>query len=144
MFIVLLASIVNASNHTKCVSLNNQKCEIQPILINLHPNQYGQEFHYCPFTVKSDRCAGSCNTLKDLSNKLSVPNKTEDLNLNVFNLIYRNISCECKCKLDRKKNVIQINGGITINVNVSVKNIVYVKKIIFGILLHVIVKMKNI
>ena len=90
MFIVLLASIVSASNHTKCVSLNNQKCEIQPILINLHPNQYGQEFHYCPFTVKSDRCAGSCNTLKDLSNKLSIPNKTEDLNLNVFNLIYRN------------------------------------------------------
>ena len=28
MFIVLLASIVNASNHKKCVSLSNQKCEI--------------------------------------------------------------------------------------------------------------------
>ena len=28
MFIALLASIVNASKHTKCVSLNNQKCEI--------------------------------------------------------------------------------------------------------------------
>ena len=34
MFIVLLTSyintsgIVNASNHTKCVSANNQKCEI--------------------------------------------------------------------------------------------------------------------
>ena len=40
MFIVLLASIVNASNHTKCVSLRNQKCEIQPTLINLHLNEY--------------------------------------------------------------------------------------------------------
>ena len=41
-------------------------------------------------------------------------------------------------------NVIQINGGITVNVDVSVKNIMYVKKIIFGILLHVVVKMENI
>ena len=39
MFIVLLARIVNASNHIKCVSLSNQKCEIQPTLINLHPNE---------------------------------------------------------------------------------------------------------
>ena len=27
-----------------------------------------------------------------------------------------------------EENVIQINGGITININVSVKNIIYVKK----------------
>ena len=43
-----------------------------------------------------------------------------------------------------KKNLIQINGGITRNVDVSVKNIVYMKKIIFGILLHVVAKMDNI
>ena len=43
-----------------------------------------------------------------------------------------------------EKNVIQINGGITINVDVSVKNIIYVKKIIFGLLLRVVAKMKNI
>ena len=41
-----------------------------------------------------------------------------------------------------EENVIQINGGITINVNVSVKNVMYVRKIIFGILLHVVVKME--
>ena len=38
MFIVLLSSIVNASNHTKFVLLSNQKCEIQLTLIDLHPN----------------------------------------------------------------------------------------------------------
>ena len=43
-----------------------------------------------------------------------------------------------------KKDVIQINDGIVVNVDVSVKNVMYVKKILFGILLHVIVKMKNI
>ena len=43
-----------------------------------------------------------------------------------------------------KENVIQINGGIMINVNVSVKHVMYVKNIIFGIILHVVVKMENI
>ena len=41
-------------------------------------------------------------------------------------------------------NVIQINGGIMINVDVSVKSVMYVKNIMFGILLHVIVKIENI
>ena len=76
LFTVLLSSIVNASNRTKCVSLNNQKCMIQPTLINLHPNKYSQEFHYYPFSVKLDRCVGSCNTLNDLCNKVCVPIKT--------------------------------------------------------------------
>ena len=34
-----------------------------------------------------NRCVGSCNTLNDLSNKVCVPNKTEDLDLSVFNMI---------------------------------------------------------
>ena len=38
----------------------------------------------------------------------------------------------------------QIIDGIMINVDVSVKNVVHVKNIMFGILLHVIVKMENI
>ena len=52
MFIVLLSNIVNGSNDTKCVSLINQKCMTQPTRINLHPNEYSQEFHYYPFAVK--------------------------------------------------------------------------------------------
>ena len=59
MLFVVLSSISNASNHTNYVSLSNQKWEIQPALINLHPNEYSQEFHYYPFAVKLDRCAGS-------------------------------------------------------------------------------------
>ena len=42
------------------------------------------------------------------------------------------------------ESVIRINNVIMINVDVSVKNIVYVKKIIFGILLYVVTKMANI
>ena len=43
-----------------------------------------------------------------------------------------------------EENVIQINDRITINAHVSVKNVLYVRKIMFGILLHVVVKMGNI
>ena len=68
MFIVLLTSIVNTSNHTKSVSLSNQKSKMQPTLIELNPNKCSQEFHYYPFPVKGDRCAGSCNTINGLSN----------------------------------------------------------------------------
>ena len=40
-----------------------------------------------------------------------------------------------------EENVIQINGGI--KTNVSVKSIMYLKNVMFGILLHVVAKMKN-
>ena len=112
MFMGLLISIVNASNHTKCLSVSNQKYMIQPTLIGLHPNEYSQEFHFYPFAVKLDRCIGSCNTLNDLSNKVCVPNKIEDLNLSVFNMITginesktltKHILCRCKCEFERKK-----------------------------------------
>ena len=65
-FIGLLIGLVNGTNHTKYVSLSNQKC--MTTLINLHPNEYSKELHYYPFAVKLDRCVGSCNTLNDLSN----------------------------------------------------------------------------
>ena len=43
-----------------------------------------------------------------------------------------------------EENVIQMECGIMINVDASVKNIIYVKKIIFGILPQVVAKMVNI
>ena len=122
MFIVAIFGIVNASNHAKYVLLGNQKCKIQS--------------YYYPFAVKLDRFVGSCNTLNDLSNKLCIPNNSEDLNRSGFNMITginesktltKHILSECKCEFG-KKNIIQINGGITMNVNVSVQSIVYVKK----------------
>ena len=94
------------------MSLNNQQCMAQPTHINLHPNEYIQGLWYYPFAVNLDRCFGSCNTLCDLSNRICVTNKTEDLNLSVFNMVAginesetltKHISCKCKCKLDGRK-----------------------------------------
>ena len=50
--------------------------------------------------------------VNELSNEVCIPNKTEDLNLSVFNIITRineskalakHISCECKCRFDGRK-----------------------------------------
>ena len=112
MFIVLLTSIFDTSNHTKCICLSNQKCEIQPTLINLHPNEYSQKLHYYPFPIKLDKCVRSCNTHSDLSNKVFVPNKRENLNIHGFNMITgkgeskllaKVCTCKCTCKFDRGK-----------------------------------------
>ena len=102
--------------------------------------------------VKFDRCVGKCNTFNDLSNKLCVPNKTDHLNIHVFNMItgineskiltkHNHVNLNVNSK---EENVIQIKSGIIINVDVSIKNIIHVKENIFGILLHVVAKMVNI
>ena len=75
----------------------------------------------------------------------------QDLNLSVFTLITgmnesktltKHIHVNVNVDLT-EENISQSNGGIMINVYVNVKNM-YVKEIMFGILLHVIVKMENI
>ena len=48
---------------------HNQQYMIQPILNNLHSNEYSQGLRYYPFAVNLDWCVGSCNTLNDLSNR---------------------------------------------------------------------------
>ena len=53
----------------------------QRTLINLHPNEYSQGLRYYQFAVNLDRCMGSCNIVNDTSNRVCVPDKTEDLNL---------------------------------------------------------------
>ena len=64
-----------------------QKCNIQSISINLHPNEYVQVLHNYPFTVNLERYVGMCNILNDSSNKVCILNKTENLNLSMFNVV---------------------------------------------------------
>ena len=63
--------------------------------------------------IKLDSCVESCNTLNDLSNKVCIPNKTDDLNLSIFKIITginqskaltKYLLCECKCRFDEKKS----------------------------------------
>ena len=60
----------------------------------------------------------------------------ENINISKYHANVNVISIE--------KNLIQINGRITRNVDVSVKNIANVKKVIFGILVLLFLKIENI
>ena len=77
--------------------------------------------------VNLDRYVKSCNTLNHLSNNYAEDktNKTEDLNLSISKIIAeinesktltKRISCNANFM---EENVIQINGAITINVDLS-------------------------
>ena len=133
-------------------ALNNPKRKIKSTLTNSHPNEYSQKFHCYPSAVKLFRCVGSCNTINELSNKVCTPNKTEDLNLSMFSMITgKNVSkcltktCHTNVNVNlMEEKVIQSKSGLTKNFNASVKTMTYVKKITFGILLHVVKKMENI
>ena len=69
----MLTSIVDVSNHTRCISLNNQQCKTQPILIILLPKEYIQGLCYNPFGLNWEISRVSCNPLNDLSNRVCVP-----------------------------------------------------------------------
>ena len=108
-FIIILASIVNVSNHTKCVSLSNQPCLARS---PIHTDEYYVGLHYFPFMVNSDGRNGNCNSLNSPFDRICVPIKTEDVNVCVFNMITRkcksnqkwnNDKCQCQCKYQKKR-----------------------------------------
>ena len=94
------------------VLLSNKKSTIEPTIINSQPNECTQGLCYHPPAFNLDECVGSCSTLNDLSKKACIPNKTEGLNLSVYNIttgtneskiLTKDVSCECKCKFDGRK-----------------------------------------
>ena len=60
----------NLSNVTslECISMNNQECKITEI-INLKTN----ERMIYPYSIKINKCKGSCNTVNDPYAKICVP-----------------------------------------------------------------------
>ena len=90
--------------------MNNQPCITRPTLADLNPDKHNQGFSH--YSSRLGRCNGSCNTLVVPSNRICISNKTEDANINVFNMITRinesktsikHISCDCICKFDGRK-----------------------------------------
>ena len=100
--------------------------------------------HYYQCAIKLDRYVESRNTLNDLSNKVCVSKEAEDLNLSNFNMVTGINESKLLTSIYHAnvklmvEGLIQIKSGIIINIDVSVKNIKYGKKIIFGILLHTV------
>ena len=85
LIVLVLMLCFGGSLATNFISVNNQQCMARPKLIDLNPD----ECRYYPFIVSIDRCEGSCNTVEDPFVRAFVPNKMEDVNLKVFNMIKR-------------------------------------------------------
>ena len=64
---------------------------------------------FYPYSIKINRCKGSCNTINTPYAKICVPNQIKNINVKIFNLLSitnktRHIKwhkrCKCKCTLD--------------------------------------------
>ena len=70
-------------NSLECVSMNNQECKIKSDIINTNNN----EPVFYPFSIKVNKCIGSCNNINDPYAKLCVPDVVKNINIRVFNLM---------------------------------------------------------
>ena len=83
--------------------MSNQECKIRSEIINVNTN----EPVFYPFSVKVNKCSGSCNNINDPYAKLCVPDIIKNINVKVFNLMSRIDKTRyiiwhetCKCILD--------------------------------------------
>ena len=95
-------------NSLECVSMNNQEYKIRTEIINLNNNN---EPILYPYSIKINRCKGSCNAINDPYAKICVPDQIQNTNVKVFNLMSRanetrhikwNKTSKCKCRLDAR------------------------------------------
>ena len=102
--LIFFGSLSNV-NPLECISMNNQECKVRPEIVNVNSN----EPLFCPFSIKTSNCSGSCNNINDPYAKTCVSDFVKNLNIKVFNLMSRtnetgNIKwhemCKCKCRLD--------------------------------------------
>ena len=70
-------------NSLECVSMNNQERNIRSEIINLNTN----EPLFYSYSIKINRCKGSCNTINDPYSKICVPAQIKNTNVKVFNLM---------------------------------------------------------
>ena len=91
-------------NSLNCISMNNQKWKARSKIIDVNNN----EPIFYPYSIKVNKCSGSCNTITNPFAKLCVPAITKNINVKVFNLMARinetrqivwHESCKCICKL---------------------------------------------
>ena len=87
--------------------MDHQKCRTRTKIININNN----EPVFYPFSIKVNKCSGSCNNINDSYAKFCVPDVVKNINVKVFNLLswsnqMKHIewheTCKCKCRLDSR------------------------------------------
>ena len=70
-------------NSLECVSINNQERKTKTKIIIINNN----EPVFYPFSIKVNKCSGSCNNINDPYTKLCVPDVVKNINVKVFDLM---------------------------------------------------------
>ena len=85
--------------------MNNEECTTRTKIKSTNNN----EPVLSPFSIKVNKCNGSCNNISDLYAKLCVPDVVKNINVKMFSLISHSHqtkhiewhkTCKCKCRLD--------------------------------------------
>ena len=82
--IIFSCNVLNV-NSLECVTMNNQECKIRTKIIYIKNN----EPTFYPFSIKINKCSGSCNNIKDRYATLCVTDVVKHLNVKVFDTISR-------------------------------------------------------
>ena len=86
--------------------MKNQECKVRPEIVDINSNNP----IFYPFSIKINKCSGSCNNINSPYAKICVPDVIKYLNLKVFNLmstanetkrIIWHETCKCICRLDK-------------------------------------------
>ena len=88
----------------KCVAMSNQECKARPEMIDVNNN----EPVFYPYSIKVNKCSGSCNNINNPYANLCIPDIIKKINVKVFNLmsvinetrqILWHETCKCVCRL---------------------------------------------
>ena len=66
-----------------CISMNNQECKVRSQIVNVN----GDDPVFFPFSIKTSKCSGSCNSINNPYAKMCVPDFGKNLNVVVFKLV---------------------------------------------------------
>ena len=72
-------------NSLECVTMINHKCMSRPKIIDANAN----EPVFYPYSIKINKCNGSCNNVNDPFAKLCIPDIIKNMNVKLFNLLSR-------------------------------------------------------
>ena len=61
IFVVTMTFLVLSVNSLECVSMNNQECKVREEIISVN----NKEPVFYPFSVKVNKCSGSCNNINN-------------------------------------------------------------------------------
>ena len=67
--VVTFFNLFLSINSLECISMNNQECKARPKMIDINNN----EPVFCPYSIRVNKCSGSCNNINNPYAKLCIP-----------------------------------------------------------------------